>query len=132
MSYLFNRDTCAAWLRANRHLAPRLQQHQGQLHVPALTIFELEVWLSRATTPSALLYRYGLFLRDVQVVSLDDAIAHRAAQLNGAMRRLKAPLTTANLFVAATALERGLTLVTHRTQAFANVPGLSQVDWLVP
>jgi tRNA(fMet)-specific endonuclease VapC len=36
------------------------------------------------------------------------------------------------MLIAATALLHGLTLVTHNTRDFANVPGLTVVDWLVP
>jgi predicted nucleic acid-binding protein len=36
------------------------------------------------------------------------------------------------LLIAATALEQGLTLVTHSTQRFAIVTGLTVLDWAVP
>jgi tRNA(fMet)-specific endonuclease VapC len=35
-----------------------------------------------------------------------------------------------DLLIASTALVHGLTLVTHNTQDFTNVPGLSLADWL--
>jgi len=35
-----------------------------------------------------------------------------------------------DLSIAATVLVHGLTLVTHNTQDFTNVPGLAMVDWL--
>jgi predicted nucleic acid-binding protein len=34
--------------------------------------------------------------------------------------------------IAATALVHDLTLVTHNTQDFADIPGLHVVDWLSP
>jgi tRNA(fMet)-specific endonuclease VapC len=34
--------------------------------------------------------------------------------------------------IASTALVHGLTLVTHNTQDYAHIPGLTVVDWLVP
>ena len=36
------------------------------------------------------------------------------------------------LMIAATALTHGLTLVTHNTQDFLHVPGLTIIDWLNP
>jgi len=37
-----------------------------------------------------------------------------------------------DLLIAATALVHDLTLVTHNTQDFMNVPGLGLADWTVP
>jgi tRNA(fMet)-specific endonuclease VapC len=37
-----------------------------------------------------------------------------------------------DLMLAATALVRGLTIVTHNTRHFAKVPGLNLEDWTVP
>lgn len=37
-----------------------------------------------------------------------------------------------DLFIAAVALVHNLTLVTHNTKDYANIPGLTLEDWLVP
>ena len=37
-----------------------------------------------------------------------------------------------DLLIAAVALVHNLTLVTHNSQDYVNVPGLNQVDWLIP
>ena len=37
-----------------------------------------------------------------------------------------------DLMIAATALVHNLTVVTHNVQDYADVPGLSIADWLVP
>ncbi len=37
-----------------------------------------------------------------------------------------------DLLIAATALVHGLTLVTHNTQDYINVPGIALADWLAP
>jgi predicted nucleic acid-binding protein len=37
-----------------------------------------------------------------------------------------------DLFIAATALIHGLTLVTHNARHFQNVPDLAVADWLAP
>jgi predicted nucleic acid-binding protein len=63
---------------------------------------------------------------------VDDAIAHRAAGIGPRLRLQGRRLSLANLLVAATAVERGLTLVTHSAQTFAGIPGLVLEDWTVP
>jgi predicted nucleic acid-binding protein len=42
------------------------------------------------------------------------------------------PTMSTDLFIAATALVHDLTLVTHNTRHFQNVPDLAVEDWLVP
>ncbi|MFL5341570.1 MAG: PIN domain-containing protein [Gemmataceae bacterium] len=41
-------------------------------------------------------------------------------------------VATADLMIAAVALEHNLTLVTHNTADFQNIPGLRLDDWLIP
>ncbi len=132
MSYLLAQDACDAWLRGRPALVARAQQNAGKLHVSALTVLRLEMGVTRYNTPSQVLTRYLSLLQAVRQLSLDDAVAHRGAQLGGHLRRAGQPLPLANLVVAATALVHGLTLVTHDAQAFAAAPGLSTVDWSVP
>lgn len=40
------------------------------------------------------------------------------------------PIGSHDLFIAAHARSRGLTLVTHNLREFARVPGLKVADWL--
>jgi tRNA(fMet)-specific endonuclease VapC len=42
------------------------------------------------------------------------------------------PVAAVDLMIAATALVRGFTVVTHNTQHFSKVPGLTVADWTVP
>jgi tRNA(fMet)-specific endonuclease VapC len=42
------------------------------------------------------------------------------------------PTPVMDLLIAVTALVHGLMLVTHNTQDFAHIPGLTLVDWLTP
>jgi predicted nucleic acid-binding protein len=37
-----------------------------------------------------------------------------------------------DLLIGSTALVHGLTLVTHNVADYANVPGLTVMDWLIP
>jgi hypothetical protein len=63
MSFLLAKDTCAAHLRQSRRLVGRLTQHQGLLHVSAITVIELELWLLQYRTPSTYLQSYSTFMQ---------------------------------------------------------------------
>jgi tRNA(fMet)-specific endonuclease VapC len=132
MSFLLHRDACIAMLRRVRRVVNRATRHRGNLHVSALTILGLELWLVRPQTPSRYLPLYGPLLTDLRILAVTDAVAHRAAGLGSRLRLQGQRLSNTNLLIAATALVHGLTLVTHSTQVYANIPGLPVEDWTQP
>jgi tRNA(fMet)-specific endonuclease VapC len=132
VTFLLHRDTCAAYLQQVRRVVNRCVQQRGNLYVSPVTATDLEMWLVRAVTPSQYLFRYRIFLQDVAILTVDDAIAHRASGIGSRLRLQGRNPGLAALLVAATALERGLTLVTHSAQTFAGIPGLVLEDWTVP
>jgi tRNA(fMet)-specific endonuclease VapC len=132
MSFLLDRETCSAWVRKNRFVYQRFFQNLGNVHLSAMTVLGLELWLLRKRTPSRYLQVYGALMQQLKVVEVDESIAHRAAIIGSDPSTQGRPLDITDLLVAATALVRGLTLVTHQGQRFANVAGLNTVDWMVP
>src|SRR5262245_13006973 len=131
MGYLLDHDPCIAWLRRHRHVMPPIVQNAGQLHVSALTLMKVERWLLRPSVNSRLMQGYNALLSDLIVVSVDDQIAHRAVMLERGLRRQAHHFGVFALIVAATALERGHTLVTHDSE-YQHVAGLALADWKVP
>lgn len=132
MSWLLHRDTCAGLIRGSARVGARLTQHLGQVHVSAVTIAVLELWLLRSRIPARYLQGYQALFQQVTVVPVDDPVAHRAASIGLTGRAQRPPLTLVHMLVAATAVIHGFTLVTRDTQLFANVPGLTVVDWFIP
>jgi predicted nucleic acid-binding protein len=74
---------------------------------------------------------YNAFLNDVTLVNVDEQIAHRAVMPERVRRGQGHNLGVFALVISATALERGLELVTH-VPAYQAVPGLTLRDWTVP
>lgn len=71
-------------------------------------------------------------LQEVQVLPADDAAARKFGEIRA--WQLDRGLLTPDLDLmnAATALTYSLTLVTHNTQDYQNVPKLLLDDWLKP
>ena len=68
----------------------------------------------------------------VDLLPVDSFVARRFGEIRADLldRRLRAPIP--DLLIAATALEHQLTVVTHNTQDFARIPGLTLEDWYAP
>jgi tRNA(fMet)-specific endonuclease VapC len=91
----------------------------------------LELWLRHANTPGRYLQGYTAARQQLKVVSVDEAVAYRAARV-GSFLPAGARMNLLDLLVAATALVHDMTLVTHTPQVYAQVPGLKLADWLIP
>jgi tRNA(fMet)-specific endonuclease VapC len=132
MSFLLHRDTCAAFVRNVRLVTGRFLHHHGDLHISAVTVMELEVWLSGWKTPIRFQQVYWAMRQQVRVLDMNEVVAQRAAQVGAKLYGQGQRPSSVNLLIAATALHHGLTLVTHNQQRFAAIPGLTVIDWQVP
>ena len=70
------------------------------------------------------------FLLDILDVASE--VAKRFGEIRAALMDQGLPTPDLDLLHAATALHHGLTVVTHNVADFANIPGLSVVDWMTP
>ncbi len=132
MSFLLDTDICSAHLRDNRLVTPRVEQYAGRLHVSVITAAELTVWaLRRAASPKRKAAVDG-FLSAVAVIDVNRPIADRFGLLRADQLDRGVPTPRLDLLIAATALVHNLTLVTHNTKDFANIPSLQIADWLAP
>ena len=88
-------------------------------------------WLLRPNTPSRIMSGYSVFVQLVTFVDVNEPIAHRATMLERQLTRQGHRLSVFTLIAAATALERGFTLVT-RDPTYQLVPHLTTEDWTAP
>jgi tRNA(fMet)-specific endonuclease VapC len=132
VSFLLDTDICSAYLKHNGLIANRFVQYGGRLNISTVTLGELFVWALRARASPGRLQSLQDLLKEVLVLHVDEAVAREFGEVRA--RQLDRGLATPDLDLlnAAVALAHGLTLITHNTQDYANVPGLSLADWLAP
>ena len=78
----------------------------------------------------ALTKRVEQLLASLTVLSLDEPSDRHYADIRAALERAGTPIGNHDLFIAAHARSRGMTLVTHNMREFERVPGLQIEDWL--
>ena len=132
MSFLLDTDICSAHLRDNRLVTPRVVQYAGRIHISVITAAELMVWALRRAAPSKRKAAVDGFLSAVAVLDVNRPIADQFGMLRADHLDRGVPTPRLDLLIAATALVHNLTLVTHNTKDFANIPGLQIADWLAP
>ena len=95
-----------------------------------VTLAELYGWTLRARASPKRMESLVELLREVQVRALDETAARKFGEVRAWQLDHGIASPDLDLLNAAVALVHGLTLVTHNVQDYANVPGLTVVDWL--
>jgi tRNA(fMet)-specific endonuclease VapC len=132
MSFLLDTDTCSAHMRRPTKLAHRFIQHAGQLAISSVSLAELYAGAYKHSKTSRLLSLISDLLQEVLVIDFDSACAEMFGQVRGTMLRRGISFPSADLMIASGALVHNLTMVTHNTVDYQNVPGLRLDDWLIP
>jgi tRNA(fMet)-specific endonuclease VapC len=130
MSFLLDTDTCSAHLKRPAGLIHWFVQYSGRLFIPAVALGELCAWAYRRKQPLPLLQQIGDLLADLPVIDFDAACAQMFGRNRGVLEQKGISVPTTDLMIASVALVHDLTLVTHNTADYRNIPGLRLDDWL--
>lgn len=130
MSFLLDTNICSAYLRDERGLFTRFNQHMGQLHLSRIVLAELYTWAYERNDTADMLDFIHQFIADLIIAEFDDRCADQSGQLSALLRSRGTIVAPLDLLIGATAITHGQTLVTHNTADFAPIPGIQIVDWL--
>lgn len=132
MSFLLDTDTCSAYVKGNPLVFNRFVQYGGGLAISTITLGELFTWALRAKAPPKRLQDVQDLLKLVGVHDVTPAVARKFGELRAALFDAGTPGAEMDLFNGSVALVHNLTMVTHNTKDYANIPGLVLEDWMVP
>ena len=131
MKYLLDTNVLSDFARGDRSVMARLRQEApSQLAVSVITEMEVEYGLARnpALAPR-IRETMQLLLLTISVLPFEREDARVAAQLRATLNSQGTPIGAYDVLLAASALRRGLKLVTHNAREFARISGLSLDDW---
>jgi tRNA(fMet)-specific endonuclease VapC len=131
MSFLLDTNICSEHLRRPAGLMHRFVQHSGRLSISTVVLAELHAWVWFSSDPQRYLLRLDRdLLGDIEVIPFDEAAAEEFGRLRVILRRQGTEVSAIDLQIAAVALSRDLTVVTHNVKDFAVIPGLRVEDWI--
>ncbi len=132
MNFLLDTDASSAHMRRPAKLAHRFIQYTGQVGISAIALAELYAGAYKHSQTRRLLVLISDLLQEVQVIDFDSACAERFGQVRGPLLQQGLSVPTTDLMIGSVALVHNLTLVTHNTADYQNIPGLRLDDWLTP
>ncbi len=132
MNFLLDTDICSAHMRFPTKLAHRFIQYTDQLAISSVTLAELFAGAYKHSQMNRLLTLITDLLQEVRVIDFDSECAERFGQVRGRLLQQGISAPTTDLMIATAALVHNLTLVTHNTKDFQNIPDIRMDDWLMP
>ena len=134
MAWFLDTNACIMHLRG-RHpqLSERWRQHRAEdLAIPPPEYAELLVGAEKSSQSERVLREVELLLEAHEIVELTEEVAEHYARLRADLESRGDIIGGNDLWIAATALAHGATLVTNNTAEFSRVPGLTTEDWTLP
>ena len=114
----------------HRKVRAKLQTHSGNFAASVITLSELRFGAMIHPEPQRFWSKIEADLLPlVQWLTVDQAIALQAADLDAALRRKGQTVGPNDCLIAATALVHDLVLVTRNTDHFKHMPGLQLENW---
>ena len=132
MSFLLDTNICSAHCRRTSGLTHKFIQHGGRLYIPTLVLGELYAGAYKLDKPAPILRGIMELLQEVQVLLFDEQCAERFGKVCGGLLRIGKAKSAVDLMIVSVALVHDLTVVTHNTADFQDIPGLRLEDWLEP
>ena len=120
VSFLYKRDTRAELYRPHLTSPPFL--------LSFMTLAELRSWMRHRNWGTARRQRLERYLQRYQVVYATDALCEGWAEATHSARRNGHPIGAADAWIAATALQHNVPLVTHNRSDYRGVEGLTVIS----
>lgn len=117
VSFLYKEDTRADLYRPHLMSPPFI--------VSFMTLAELRSWTRQRNWGAARRRELEQYLARYVILYANDALCARWAEVTDSARRNGRPIGAADAWVAATALQQGVPLVTHNGAHYAGVAGLT-------
>lgn len=132
MGYLLDTNIVTAILKKNEKIRKKLEEvafRGEEVFISAITYYEIKRGLL-ATNATRQLSNFNKLCQEYQVLLLDDiAIIERSAEIHADLKRRGRPIQDADILIAATAIARGLILISDDSDLL-RVQGIAVENWL--
>ena len=130
MAWLLDTDTCVYALKQRPAVLQRfLTKPPSRIFVSVVSEGELRFGAAQSDQPQRTQQKLEAFLGPLQIIPLTSDDVQVYGGLRARLERAGKPIGPLDLFIAAHAVARGLTLVTNNQREFSRVDGLRLENW---
>ena len=130
--HLLDTNICV-FLMKNKYPAATqklLNSDPSEIAISSITLFELEYGAAKSQWPEKNRNNVKLFLAPFTIIPFDSNDAIAAGEIRQILEKAGTPIGPYDVQIAAQAMARGYTVVTHNTGEFSRVPNLQFNDWI--
>lgn len=127
---LIDTDVCIEILRGNKKVLKRRSEYPGEVGISFMTVGELFYGAENSAFPTENRILVEKFIMTVPIVQSDNSILKRFGVIKADLKRQNQLLPDADIFIAATTVEKAETLITGNTKHFERIDGLKINNWL--
>lgn len=130
--YLLDTNTCIYFLKNSFHTLTQklLDTDPSELFISSITVFELAYGAEKSKWGEKTRQKLAMFLAPFTILPFDSEDAMVAGRIRGALEQHGTPIGPYDVQIAAQALAKGLTVLTHNMKEFQRVPDLRVEDWV--
>ena len=129
MKYLVDTDWIILHFRGNREVARRIEGLTPEgIGISVVSMGELYEGVYKASDPTRSEEALQLVLSEIDVVHIDDEVCRIYGQQRGRLRARNADTGNNDIWIGATAIRHGLTLLTNNRRHFEGMEGLSIIS----
>ena len=129
--YLLDTNIVSHWMRGHPEVLRRLRSRApSELSLSSITLAEILYGIEKSPSRKGERRdRIASILSQLHLHPFDEAAARRYARVRSRLEESGQPISERDTQIAAVALCRRLTVVTHNVREFDRVPGLTVEDW---
>lgn len=128
--YLLDTNTLIYFFKGMGNVAETLlSKSPKDISIPSIALYELEVGIAKSNSPKKRKKQLESLTSRIAILPFASKEAEVAAMIRAELENTGTPIGPYDTLIAGIALSSNATLVTHNTQEFSRVEGLSLEDW---
>ncbi|MVF23670.1 type II toxin-antitoxin system VapC family toxin [Methylocaldum sp. BRCS4] len=123
-------NTLIYFFKGQGKVAERLlQTPPGELALPAIVLYELEVGIAKSNAPERRRAQLGELLAWVEVLPFGALESRCSALIRADLEKRGEPIGPMDVLIAGTAFAHDALLITRNLSEFGRIPGLRLENW---